>query len=74
MREVRSAAQRTPLIVLTGRVDRNLALWSLAAGAQDYLVKGDHDGPRLADAVLRGLQRSLAEQQTHDRLDSALQL
>ena len=71
---VRGAAPRTPLIVLTGRVDKDLALWSLSAGAQDYLVKGEHDGPRLADAVLRGLQRSLTEQQTHDRLISALKL
>ena len=71
---LRAAAPRIPLVVLTGRVDRQLALWSLAAGAQDYLVKGDHDGPRLADAILRGLQRSLAEQQTHDRLTTALEL
>ncbi len=74
VRAVRGAFPQTALMVLTGRVDGTLALWSLAEGAQDYLVKGQHDGPRLAEALLHGLQRSRAEQMTHARLVSALAL
>lgn len=71
---VRGAAPQTALMVLTGRVDGTLALWTLAEGAQDYLVKGQHDGPRLAEALLHGLQRSRTEQMAHSRLVSALEL
>jgi signal transduction histidine kinase len=72
VRAVREASPQTALMVLTGRVDGTLALWALAEGAQDYLVKGEHDGPRLADALLRGLQRSRTEQLTHAVLVTAL--
>jgi signal transduction histidine kinase len=71
---VREAFPHVALMVLTGRVDGTLALWTLAEGAQDYLVKGQHDGPRLAEAMLRGLQRSRTEQMAHARLVAALEL
>jgi signal transduction histidine kinase len=73
VRAVRDASPQTALMVLTGRVDGTLALWALAEGAQDYLVKGEHDGPRLGDALLRGVQRSRTEQLTHAALVTALQ-
>ncbi len=72
VRAVREAAPQSALMVLTGRNDGALALWALAEGAQDYLVKGDHDAPRLADALLHGLQRSRAENQTNTLLVAAL--
>ncbi|HEU0101987.1 MAG TPA: GGDEF domain-containing response regulator [Mycobacteriales bacterium] len=65
VRAVRAAHPRTALLVLTGRADGQLALWALAEGAQDYLVKGQHDGPRLATAVLHALQRQRTEQAAH---------
>ena len=68
---VRAAHHDTALLVLTGRVDGDLALWALAEGAQDYLVKGQHDGPRLAVAVLHALQRQRAEQEAHRYLQLA---
>ncbi len=71
---VRDAYPTVALMVLTGRVDGSLALWALAAGAQDYLVKGRHDGPHLAETVLHGLQRSRTEQATRSLLISALNL
>ena len=71
VRAVRTAHPETPLLVLTGRVDGDLALWSLAEGAQDYLVKGQHDGPRLATALLHALQRKRAEEETHRYLQLA---
>ena len=74
VRTVRDAYPTVTLMVLTGRVDGSLALWALAAGAQDYLVKGEHDGPHLAETVLHGLQRSRTEQATHSLLLAALSL
>jgi diguanylate cyclase (GGDEF)-like protein len=68
---VRAAHHETALLVLTGRVDGDLALWALAEGAQDYLVKGQHDGPRLAVAVLHALQRQRAELEAHRYLQLA---
>ncbi|MDX6273636.1 MAG: hypothetical protein QOJ92_846 [Frankiales bacterium] len=68
---VRAAHPKTALLVLTGRVDGQLALWALAEGAQDYLVKGQHDGPRLATALLHALQRQRAEQEAHRYLQLA---
>ena len=59
------------LMVLTGRVDGDLALWALAEGAQDYLVKGQHDGPGLATALLHALQRQRAEAEAHRYLELA---
>jgi signal transduction histidine kinase len=72
VQSVRTAHPTTALMVLTGRIDGALALWALAEGAQDYLVKGQHDGPRLATAMLHGLQRCRAEQNAHTQLLAAL--
>jgi signal transduction histidine kinase len=72
VRTVRDAYPTVTLMVLTGRVDGSLALWALSAGAQDYLVKGRHDGPHLAETVLHGLQRSRTEQATRSLLEAAL--
>jgi diguanylate cyclase (GGDEF)-like protein len=68
---VRAAHPETALLVLTGRGDGQLALWALAEGAQDYLVKGEHDGRRLATALLHALQRQRSEQQAHSYLQLA---
>lgn len=72
VRAVRDAYPDVALMVLTGRVDGSMALWALAAGAQDYLVKGQHDGPHLAEEVLYALQRSRAERATHALLLAAI--
>lgn len=71
VRAVRAAHPDTALLVLTGRVDGDLALWALAEGAQDYLVKGQSDGPRLAVALLHALQRQRSEQESHRYLQLA---
>jgi diguanylate cyclase (GGDEF)-like protein len=67
---VRAAHPDTALLVLTGRGDSRLALWALAQGAQDYLVKGQGDGTYLAAALVHGLQR----QRTEDEGRKYLQL
>jgi diguanylate cyclase (GGDEF)-like protein len=58
---VRAAHPEAALLVLTGNGNGQLAMWALAEGAQDYLVKGRDDGPRLATALLHALHRQRAE-------------
>ncbi len=58
---VRDGDRESALLVLTGRDDRTLALTALSFGAQDYLVKGHHDGAQLSTAVLHAVQRQRTE-------------
>ena len=46
-----------PVILLTGEGDRDLALQALAAGAADYLVKGDIDAVDLERSIRYALQQ-----------------
>lgn len=69
---VRDADKASALLVLTGRDDSLLALTALAQGAQDYLVKGHHDGQQLATAVLHAVQRQRVERAAHVKLQLAL--
>ncbi|MCW2546435.1 MAG: hypothetical protein JWN96_895, partial [Mycobacterium sp.] len=71
VRAVRTNHPETALLVLTGRADGELDLWALAEGAQDYLIKGRDDGPRLATALLHALQRQRAEREAHGYLQLA---
>ncbi|WP_228282411.1 response regulator [Rubrobacter tropicus] len=41
---VRTVASRTPVVVLSGRDDEEIALLALQGGAEDYLVKGRGTG------------------------------
>lgn len=73
-----------PVIVLTGLDDTTTGVAAVAAGAQDYLVKSDVDGERLARSVRyaiarsqlehadRELYRSLVREQETTRLEQAL--
>ena len=61
VRAVRTAHPETALLVLTDPASNDLAHWALAQGAQDYLLRGQYDGPRLATTLLHALQRSRAE-------------
>ena len=54
---VREATPDIPILVLTGHDDRDFALTTLAAGAQDYLVKGAFDGDQLQRAIRYALAR-----------------
>jgi signal transduction histidine kinase len=51
----------TAILVLTGTDDRGMALAAVAGGAQDYLVKGNHDGPGLAKAIAFAIERKSIE-------------
>lgn len=54
---VRSTAPLTPIVVLSGLTDEELALTAVREGAQDYLVKGRVDGELLARALGYAIER-----------------
>lgn len=54
---VRDAAPTVPIVVLTGLDDEALAVQALAAGAQDYLVKGAVTGTGVRRAVRHAMER-----------------
>jgi serine phosphatase RsbU (regulator of sigma subunit) len=58
---LRSAAPDLAVVVLTGLGDRQRGVEAVAAGAQDYLVKGEVDGPALARAIRYAIERRQAE-------------
>ena len=64
VRRARTAAPRIPLVVLTGTDDESLAMQTLKAGAQDYLIKGQIE--------TRGLQRGLRYAIERKTLEDAL--
>jgi signal transduction histidine kinase len=54
-------ARGVPIVVLTGVADEALAMSALREGAQDYLVKGQVEGPMLARAIRYAMERQRAE-------------
>lgn len=62
VRAGRASAGNLPLIVLTGHDDSLLAMQTLEAGAQDYLVKGHFDTDSLVRAIRHAIGRSRLEQ------------
>lgn len=46
-----------PIIVLSGLVDMELALETIALGAQDYLIKGEFDEKLLAKSIQYSIER-----------------
>ncbi|MDQ2872391.1 MAG: ATP-binding protein, partial [Candidatus Eremiobacteraeota bacterium] len=61
---LRSAANHTPIVVLSGQQDESLASMALQSGAQDYLIKGHIDGVILR----RSLRYAIERQQLLDRV------
>jgi|GEM_PF-2068297 len=57
LRRLLDVAPSIPVLVLTGLNDEQMALNALAAGAQDYLVKGSNDGDFIARAIRYAIQR-----------------
>ena len=71
--KVREVTRQTPILVLTGNDDEQLALELLRRGAQDYLFKGAIDGRLLVRAIRYSIYRihseqELAEQRRRHRL------
>ena len=62
-----------PIVILTSLADEQLGLQAVHEGAQDYLVKGTVDGPRLSRSLRHAIERKalearFAEQALHDPL------
>jgi two-component sensor histidine kinase/CheY-like chemotaxis protein len=54
---IQSQVPQVPVIVLTGLDSQDLALDAVRRGAQDYLVKGQMDGDRLARSIRYAIER-----------------
>ena len=61
--QARQAAERAPILVLTGLDDQDMAISALQHGAQDYLVKGQFDGNRLMQTIRFAVARNEAQPQ-----------
>ena len=57
-----SHAEGTPIVVLTGLNDEDVAVKALQQGAQDYLVKGQVDGQLLVRSLRYAIQRQKIEE------------
>ncbi|MFQ5889840.1 MAG: diguanylate cyclase domain-containing protein [Gemmatimonadota bacterium] len=60
VRAILSADGETPIVVLTGVEDQELANDALREGAQDYVVKGASDGPTLVRSIRYSIERKRA--------------
>jgi serine phosphatase RsbU (regulator of sigma subunit) len=71
--QVLDAAPGAPVIVLTGLAEESAGLAAVAAGAQDYLIKGQSEPDVLRRAIRYATQRKHAEQASAALRASALQ-
>ncbi len=58
---LRGQSPDIPVVVVTGHADRDFALEAVAAGAQDYLVKGGSDVEALLRAANYAIERQRAQ-------------
>ncbi|MDL4817601.1 SpoIIE family protein phosphatase [Actinomadura sp. OS1-43] len=70
LRQVLDMSGTAAVVVLTGLDDAGLGVRAVAAGAEDYLVKQEVDGPLLARAVRYAIERKRSEE-TERRLVEA---
>jgi len=54
---VREQEADVPVVVLTGMNDESLAVAAMQAGAQDYLVKGQHDSQLITRTIRYSIER-----------------
>ena len=59
----RAAAPDVPIVVLTGFGDESVGLEAVRHGIQDYLIKGQADGPQTARAIRYAIERKRAEEE-----------
>lgn len=60
LEKLRAYVPDVPVVVLTGRIDDAIGREALAAGAQDFLVKGQVDGPGLERSLRYAVERGRA--------------
>jgi PAS domain S-box-containing protein len=66
MERVRATAPLTPIVVLSGLNDQELALQVIRSGAQDYLLKGQLDTPLLVHALRYAIERTQMSQRLRE--------
>lgn len=71
LEEITAACPRTPVIIMTGHADMEVALRALKAGAADFIQKDTLDPRQLPAVVSRAIQRS-RDQRRVDLLESRL--
>ncbi len=64
--QLQTQSPHTPIVVLTGMTDETLAMRSMQAGAQDYLIKGQVSG---SDLLLRSIRYAIERK----RIEATLQ-
>ncbi len=64
--ELHAAVPWIPVVVLTGSSDGQVGIQAVAAGAQDFLVKGSVNGATLARRIRYALERKRAERTIAD--------
>lgn len=57
LREVQRGAPHMPVVILTGHGDERMALEAVRRGAEDYLFKGDFNGPMLVRSLRYAVER-----------------
>lgn len=67
VKRMRKAAPRTPMVVLSGQDDEEVALQALQSGAQDYLIKGQGDGNLIARSIRYSIERERTEEDLRQR-------
>ena len=60
---MQTAASRTPMVVLSGQEDEEVALQALHLGAQDYLIKGQGDGNLMARSIRYAVERRRTDEE-----------
>jgi DNA-binding response OmpR family regulator len=73
-RRVRTEAPEVPVVVLSGLAGVELGVRAVRSGAQDYLVKGQVDGPLLVRSLRYAIERRRAERELAARIEVELQL
>ncbi|WP_133743150.1 PP2C family protein-serine/threonine phosphatase [Actinorugispora endophytica] len=72
LREVLTSAGNAAVVVLTGLDDEHEGVAAVAAGAQDYLVKGQVDGSLLARSLRYSVERQRSDENARQLRDAEL--
>ncbi|MBV9933419.1 MAG: SpoIIE family protein phosphatase [Actinobacteria bacterium] len=72
LEKLRVQVPEVPVVVLTGRLEDGIGPEALAAGAQDFLVKGQVDGPALERSLRYAVERGRATAYQRDLVAAEL--
>lgn len=62
-------ARSLPIVVLTGLIDMEVALETMASGAQDYLIKGEFDEKLLEKSIQYSIERKRSQENLRESND-----